>query len=250
MLPRLAGPSRRSKEGCDASGATGNTRWCARRSRIWPASRRKRLELRIVRDLAEAGTEIFLEAAPSTVALSGGTTPRVVYEGLSAHPEAWRGVEVFFGDERCVPPDHPDSNLRMAREALLDHVPARVHPMTGCDPDAYEAELRSVVGPGVPRFDLVWLGLGADGHTASLFPGDPALAETERLVAVVDRPDHPRMTLTLPVLSAAALAVFLVSGEGKRDALARWRAGEDLPAARVTAERVVVLADPAAVGEG
>jgi 6-phosphogluconolactonase len=154
---------------------------------------------------------------------------------------------VFFGDERCVPPDDPDSNFRMADQALLSRVAARVHPMTGCDPVAYEHELERVVGAGIPALDLVFLGLGEDGHTASLFPSDPALEERERAVLLIDRPDHRRMTLTLPVLSAARLVVFLVAGEGKRSALRRLLAGDEgVPAARVRASRTVVVADPAA----
>src|SRR5436309_13046359 len=109
----------------------------------------------------------------------------------------------------------------MANEALLSKVPARVHPMFDCEPDAYRKELADVFGPGMPRFDLVFLGLGDDGHTASLFPGDRALEIKNRLVAWVPHPgmppDHPRMTLTLPVLNAAKLSVFLVAGESKRE---------------------------------
>ncbi len=136
----------------------------------------------------------------------------------------------------------------MATEALLSKVRARVHRMRGesCDAAGYEEELRAVFGEGVPAFDLAFLGMGADGHTASLFPGDPALEERRRLVVRVQRPDHPRLTLTLPALSAAKLAVFLVSGEDKRGALRRVLADEELPAARVAANRVVIIADPAA----
>ena len=157
---------------------------------------------------------------------------------------------MFFGDERCVPPDHPDSNYRMAYEALLSHVQARVHRMPGetCDAAAYEEELTRVFGPGLPEFDLVLLGLGEDGHTASLFPGDPALDITDRRVVRVERPDHPRLTLTLPVLSAAKVVMFLVSGESKREALGRLLAGADIPAARVRARQVIVIADEAAAG--
>ena len=207
-------------------------------------------ELIVAPDLAAAGAELFLALEPRTVALAGGTTPRRLYERLAAVPYPWSAVDVFFGDERCVPPDDPDANLRMARQALLDAVPARVHAMTGCDPAAYEDELAAVFGPDLPAFDLVFLGLGEDGHTASLFPGDSALDVTDRWVVTVDRPDHPRMTLTLPVLSAARVALFLVGGSSKRAALARLLADGDVPAARVEAARIVVLADPDAVGPG
>jgi len=208
-----------------------------------------RVELRVEEDLPSAGARVFADAEPRAVGLAGGATPQPVYEHIANLDYRWEWVDVFFGDERCVPPDHPDSNFRMAHKALLSRVSARAHPMTGCDPAVYERELASVFGPDVPRFDLMFLGLGADGHTASLFRGDPALEITERFVALVERPDHRRMTLTLPVLSAARLVVFLVSGEAKRDALSALLAGGDIPAARVRAEHVLVLADPAAAGE-
>ena len=208
------------------------------------------MELIVDPDPAAAGVRLFMEVRPRTLALAGGSTPRELYRRLALLPYPWREVDVFFGDERCVPPDHPDSNLRMATEALLSRVPARVHPMTGCDPGRYEAELSAVLGPGLPRFDLVFLGLGEDGHTASLFPGDRATLETERWVVLVDRPDHRRMTLTLPVLSAARVVAFLVAGRAKRDALARLLRGDPtIPASLVAAGRMVVITDPEAAGE-
>jgi len=205
-------------------------------------------ELRVVDDLAEQGAELFLALRPRTVALAGGATPRRLYERLAQLDYAWAETDVCFGDERCVPPNHPDSNFRMASEALLSHVRARVHHMPGetCDAAGYEEELAGIFGRDLPRFDLVFLGLGADGHAASLFPGDPALDERERWVVRVERADHARLTMTLPVLSAARTAVFLVSGEAKREALRLLMAGAGIPAARVAAERVVVLADSVA----
>ena len=202
-------------------------------------------ELLVVDDVATAAAERIRALRPRTLVLAGGRTPRALYERLGMDDLPWSEVDVWFGDERCVPPDHPDSNYRMAHEALLSRVQARVHrmPSEGCDAAAYERELRAAFGAGTPRFDLVLLGLGADGHTASLFPGDPALEERERLVVRVERPDHPRLSLTLPLLSAAAQALFLVTGAEKRDALARLLAGEAIPAARVRAEEVVILAD-------
>jgi 6-phosphogluconolactonase len=160
---------------------------------------------------------------------------------------------VFFGDERCVPPDDPDSNFRMANEALLSKVAARIHPMYDCDADAYEAELRAVFGDvAVPSIDLNFLGIGDDGHTASLFPGKPALDVTDRWVVDVPEPGMPpplpRLTLTFPVHNASKLAVFLVDGEKKRERLRQLMADEDIPAARVHPQRVVVLADRAAAG--
>lgn len=203
----------------------------------------------VAKDIAEAVAERFVALQPRTVALAGGVTPRRVYERLALCDFPWSETDIFFGDERCVPPDHPDSNFRMANEALLSKMPARVHPMAGesCDPQPYEEQLTRAFGPGLPEFDLVFLGLGEDGHTASLFPGDPALDETERRVVRVQRPEHARLTLTLPVLSAAKAAVFLVAGAGKRDSLRRLLEGSDIPAARVRAKRVLIVADePAA----
>jgi 6-phosphogluconolactonase len=191
-----------------------------------------------------------------TVALAGGSTPRRLYQ-LLADGDApfrarvpWDRTHVFFGDERHVPPSHPESNFRMAREALLEHVPvASAHRMRGEEPDAaaaaasYEAELRRFFGVATddppPRLDLVLLGLGPDGHTASLFPGSAALDERRRWVVApfVDELHAYRITLTLPVLARAREVLFLVSGTAKADALASVFApgGDDPlpPAARV-----------------
>jgi len=163
-----------------------------------------------------------------SLVLAGGSTPRPVYERLAAElpdRDLWSRIDVFFGDERCVPADDPASNYRMAREALLDRVPveaSQVHRMEGelSDRDiaarAYEAIL-----PG--RLDLLVLGLGDDGHTASLFPGAVALAETRRRVVAVRAPKPPldRLTITPPVILDAGLALVLVAGADKVAALAR-----------------------------
>lgn len=203
------------------------------------------IELTIAQDVSIAACDLFERARPRTVALSGGSTPAPVYSRLATLDFPWEATHIFFGDERCVAPDHPDSNFRMAWEALLSKVPAVVHrmPAEDCDATAYERELAATFGPGMPQFDLVFLGLGTDGHTASLFPGDAALNECERRVVRVERPDHSRLTLTLPVLSAARLAIFLVTGAAKRAPLAQLLRGDDIPAAWVRAERILVIAD-------
>jgi 6-phosphogluconolactonase len=210
-----------------------------------------RPQLRVVEDLPGSAAEIFLAEKPRTIALSGGSTPAPVHERLAQSTYPWDEVEVFFGDERCVPPDHPDSNFGMAKRTLLDHIsPRGVHPMYECEADAYEKELRSVFGDDIPRFDLIFLGLGSDGHTASLFPGRPAIDVTDRLVTYVPEPGlpppHPRLTLTLPVLNNAALALFLVAGENKRLRVQQMLEGAAIPAAGVQAERTIILADRAA----
>jgi 6-phosphogluconolactonase len=177
---------------------------------------------------------------PFTIALAGGSTPAQLYALLAAPPFrdaiVWPNIQIFFGDERCVPPDSPDSNYRMARETLLDHVPlsdANIHRMRSEHPDPeqaardYEAELRRNLPTspnGLPRFDLILLGMGADGHCASLFPGKPALHEQERLVVAAEpglKPFVPRLTLTFPVLNNAANVLFLVSGSDKAETLSR-----------------------------
>jgi 6-phosphogluconolactonase len=198
------------------------------------------------------------------IALSGGSTPLAICPILVVPPRVtmldWSMVEFFFVDERAVPPDHPDSNFMTAKLALLDYLrgvrPARVHRMPADAPDleaaaaAYERDLRDALGDR-PRFDLVWLGMGSDGHTASLFPGSAALHERRRLVAAnwAPGPGAWRMTLTFPVLNAAREALFVVTGAEKADALAQvWSGQSDLPAARVHARRTRWLVDEAAAG--
>lgn len=199
------------------------------------------------------------------LALAGGATPAPLYRALAAEPYVgqidWRAVHVFWGDERCVPPQHADSNYRMARETLLDHVPIReqhIHRIHGEDDPAqaalaYARALRAHFG-GPPRLDLALLGLGADGHTASLFPHTPALAERRRLAAAVyaAQRDSWRVTLTYPTLNAAAQVIFLVSGIDKADTLRAVLEGPhrplDLPAQgiRPRSGRLLWLADDAA----
>ena len=206
--------------------------------------------------------------------LAGGRTPRALYERLAEVGRRRGGAvasrwQVWFGDERMVPPDHPDSNLRMAREAWLAHVPlpaTQVHAIPTEPPDpiaaaaAYEATIRRVTGakpPGIPVFDLVLLGMGEDGHTASLFPGSLLLEERVRLAAAVRKAPKPppdRVTLTLPLLWAARHVRFLVTGADKAAVLARvlagGRAARALPAACVArgASDVAWYVDAAAAG--
>jgi 6-phosphogluconolactonase len=174
--------------------------------------------------------------------LAGGGTPRAAYARLAAARDAvpWDKVHVFFGDERCVPPDHPDSNYRMAHQALLSRVPlaaANVHRIRGEDDPAAaaaacEAELRAAAGAGpgaVPRLDLALLGMGPDGHVASLFPGSAALRERARLAVAVPRPSGRGVTLTLPVLNAARAVLLLVAGAEKAERVREVLAGEGDP---------------------
>ena len=189
-----------------------------------------------------------------SIALSGGDTARRCYEQLAADGAQqidWWAVDVYWGDERCVPPDHPDSNERLGREALLERVGAanEIHPMR-CDegPDPYQLRVGEL-----GRFDVVHLGLGPDGHTASLFPNSAAIdADPGRLVVMNTDPSgnnpYERMTLTYSGIARARLALFTVAGAAKRDAMQRIVDGEDLPAARVRADRVVWLVDHDALG--
>ena len=209
-------------------------------------------ELRVVEDVPSAFAALVVEEAPQSLALSGGSTARECYELLAVAGVDWNKVDVFFGDERWVPVDDPESNEGMARHAFVDQVkPHAVYSMRHAGEtieqasDAYDRLLRDY-GP----LGLVHLGLGPDGHTASLFPGSPALDERERLVVATgdELHPHPRLTLTVPALNQSRLAVFTVVGEGKRDALQRVKAGDDLPAGRVSAGRVIWLVDEAANG--
>lgn len=180
------------------------------------------------RRIAAEIRRVLRSGAHCSLALSGGETPRPVYQRLAAElpePEAWSRVEIYFADERCVPPGDPASNYRMARETLLDllpSAPARVRRMEGERSDR-EAAARAYEALLPERLDILVLGLGADGHIASLFPGSPALAETQRRVLAVTTPKPPpeRLTITPPVIHAARLTIGLVAGADKAEALAR-----------------------------
>ena len=213
------------------------------------------VELRVVAD-AEAASQAaaeLLASAAGDVVLTGGSTPQRAYELAAAARTDWSGVELWWGDERCVPPDDERSNYRLAREALLDHVGVvrAVHRIRGelPPPEAaaeYDAELRG------RRLELVLLGLGPDGHTASLFPNAPALRERERLAVAAPAGLEPfvdRVTLTVPALASAARVVFLVTGEAKAEAARRAFAGdpdEATPASLVRGEQTAAILDRAA----
>ncbi|HJZ60823.1 MAG TPA: 6-phosphogluconolactonase [Miltoncostaeaceae bacterium] len=228
--------------------------------------------IRVVADRPEldhAAAGLVLQALDQadgrlSLSLAGGSTPAGAYEILAAEGRRWDGVQLLFGDERMVPPDHPASNDRMAREALVDRIdipPENVHRIRGELPPwtaaaGAEAALHAAVPErweGWPSIDLVLLGMGPEGHTASLFPEDPALDERVRAYVPVHRPDLPqpdRVTITLPVLLAARRVVLLVDGEEKAPALVRALAGDpSVPAGRLVGAREVVwIATQAAAG--
>ena len=172
-------------------------------------------------------SEAVAQRGLSTVALSGGSTPKLLYQLLADPNEPfreqvpWPRIHFFWSDERHVPPDHPESNYRMANEAMLAHVPVakdNVHRVMSENPNAAEAaEQYEKAVP--PRLDLILLGLGTDGHTASIFPGSEVLHETKRLVAApwVEKLKAYRITMTLPLINNAASVVFLVSGAEKAE---------------------------------
>ncbi len=208
----------------------------------------------LARDAAAWLLDLVLAAGDRpALCLAGGSTPAALYHLLAAEPYRnrfpWQKVHWFWGDERFVPRDDKRSNFRMAWTTLFEHVPAppeNIHPIATDRGLAfaaadYERLLRQFYGAdrlaaGHPLFAATLLGLGTDGHTASLFPGDPALGESERWVMPVpDAKPEPRITLTVPALTSAAKIAFLVSGTDKRAILARLRRGEDLPAGRIAA---------------
>lgn len=221
--------------------------------------------------LAAAAQEAVARSGRFTVALAGGSTPKRLYELLAADPHGprlpWQETHVFWGDERAVPPEHPDSNFGMARAALLARVPVpagQIHRMEAERPDrdAAARDYESVIaktfaaaaGSEPPAFDLVLLGMGADGHTASLFPHTEALREARRWVVrnPVPKLQADRLTLTAPILNRARLILFLVAGADKAPALQEVLQGprdpDRLPAQsiRPTAGHLVWLVDRAA----
>ena len=217
-------------------------------------------EVEIVEDVPRAFAARVIDAfidrpdATFSLAVSGGGTARRCYQRLAldgAEAIDWWAVDLFWGDERCVDPDSDASNERLVREALLERVGAanEVHPMR-CDegPEAYQLKLSAL-----PAIDVVHLGMGPDGHTASLFPDSPALdADAGRLVVMNADPSgrnpHERMTFTFSAIARARLVLITVEGEEKREVFARVQAGEDLPVNRIRAPRVTWLVDAAVIG--
>lgn len=191
-------------------------------------------------DLIQRALAVVLEAAQTaiarqgrfTIALSGGSTPKPLYEAISTQNLPWEKIHIFWGDERYVPPDHPDSNQAMARNAWLDRVnlpPGNIHPVPTDEVDPadaarkYEAHLQTffqVESGEFPTFDLVLLGIGDDGHTASLFPHTEALQVHDRLITVGNKDGQPRITFTAPLINQARVVVFVVAGASKQTALA------------------------------
>lgn len=205
----------------------------------------------IVDDVPTAFALLVQREAPRSVALSGGGTAEECYAAIAAGQADWSGVDVYIGDERFVGPDDPDSNEGMVRRVLTSRVGARaIHPMYQPVPIEEAARRYDVLIRAAPPIDLVHLGLGPDGHTASLFPGSPTLDEAERYVVPAgDREHpHPRLTFTFPAIARARFVVVTVAGADKRDAIERIRAGEELPGARIRGERVLWLGDRAAMG--
>jgi 6-phosphogluconolactonase len=219
------------------------------------------VEVVVAEDPAALVAERLAELAQrgGSVVLTGGSTPRLAYEQAASLAPDWSRVEVYWGDERCVPPEHPDSNYGMAKAALLDRLaapPMIVHRMRGElgreeGAEAYETEI------GHAAFDLVLLGLGPDGHVASLYPEQPTLRVTDRRVIGAEAHLEPfvdRITLTLPTLCGAGEVLFLVSGGDKADAVARALEGdasESTPGSLVRSEtgRTWAVLDAAAASQ-
>jgi 6-phosphogluconolactonase len=191
--------------------------------------------------LIDRSLEIILEKLQTaiaerdqfTIALSGGSTPKPLYEAIAAQDLPWDKIHVFWGDERYVPPTHPDSNEGMARQAWLNKVPipaANIHPMPTDEADPavaaakYDQQLQAffnVKSGELPSFDVVLLGMGDDAHTASLFPHTPALQVRDRLVTAGNKDGQPRITFTVPLINQARWVLFVVAGASKQPALAQ-----------------------------
>ncbi len=209
--------------------------------------------IREVPDVATAFADLVAERTPASIALSGGSTAQAGYAALATRGMDWSGTEVYLGDERFVPVDDPDSNEGMIRRVLFaDTQPKAIHSMSGAGgtvetaAENYDALIRAA-----DPIAITHLGLGPDGHTASLFPGAKSLAVKDRMVVSAgdEQHPHPRLTFTYSAIERSPLVVVTVAGEGKRDTFARVRNGDEtLPATHVRAREVIWLADPAALG--
>src|SRR4051794_10631807 len=228
------------------------------------------MDLRILEDPAPACAELLAEAARAGehLSLTGGSTPGRAYEQAARLEQDWSRAKLWWGDDRCVPPDDELSNYRLARESLLDLLPdagaPEVHRVPGergphVGADDYEREIRAALGEHIPRLDLMLLGLGPDGHVASLYPGQDTLGVRDRAAVGVDeagwKPFVPRVSLTMPVLCAARRIVFLVAGEDKAEAVERCfgegvEPNEGAPGrlGRPVDGELIVLLDEAAAG--
>ena len=181
--------------------------------------------------VAEKIREAIASRDLCTIALAGGSTPKPLYEAVAQDSLPWPKIHFFWGDERYVPSEHPDSNQKMARQAWLDRVElpeCNIHPMPTdaqnpeIDAEKYQQELSQFFGSDsgeFPRFELILLGMGDDGHTASLFPYTTALTVGDRLVTAGNKDGQPRLTFTVPLINAARCVIFLVAGSNKQDAL-------------------------------
>jgi 6-phosphogluconolactonase len=216
--------------------------------------------VRAAERIAQVARDAVTERGRCAIAISGGTTPWLAFRSLAGEEVPWDRVHLFQVDERVAPSGDPARNYFHLKEALIDRIPippGNVHPMPVEEGDLdagarrYEAVLRGIAG-APPVLDLVQLGLGEDGHTASLFPGDPALPLLDRDVAVSGlQMGRRRMTLTFPAIDRARHILWLVTGAGKAAALARLRAGDrSIPAGRVHRGRALLLADADAGGDG
>jgi 6-phosphogluconolactonase len=222
------------------------------------------MDVQVLDDPAQACAELLCDAVRvgQHVVLTGGSTPGVAYERAASMLDDWSGATVWFSDDRCVPPEDELSNYRLVKEALLDRLSSEpeVHRIRGergphVGADDYEVEMRERCGEQMPRLDLILLGLGSDAHVASLFPGRDSLQVSDRVAVGEEEagldPFVPRVSLTLPVLTGGRHIVFLVTGEGKADAVDRSFGrppSADAPGSlvRPVDGRMTVLLDPAA----
>lgn len=207
-----------------------------------------------VQAIVESAAQAIAQRGRFSIVLAGGTTPREVYRQLCQADTDWSKWHVYYGDERCLPPDHAERNSRMAEEAWLDHVTIprqQIHPIPAeLGPEAGAAAYSRLLA-GAGEFDLVLLGLGEDGHTASLFPANVLEVDGAPAIPVRGAPKPPpeRISLSASRLAQARRVIFLVTGSGKRDAVRAWRNGASLPAAAIRpAGGAEIFLDGACIG--